>query len=206
DEDEPDRDVRHLAVDVVVGDRPARAERDHGERGEGGAGRDDGREDVRNVVGGLREEALLADELQEVGDRLQKTERPGAVRPVAVLEASEELPLEPRRVRECGHHEVDEDRRLDERDPPDLSHLLTSTEVCRSPACSSAIRTTPGRSSRVRRARSVTDVPFDRTVTSSPLWIPRACASGSASCTSASGRWNCSSGTRSTAAPEKRGR
>ena len=56
------------------------------------------------------------------------------------------------------------------------------------------------------RARSSIAVPFDDTVTVWPLRILRAFASSRESCTSPVGRWNSSSGVRSTAAPEKSGR
>ena len=51
-----------------------------------------------------------------------------------------------------------------------------------------------------------TDVPFDRTVTSSPGRMSCELASCSESSTSAWGRWKLSSGVRSTAGPEKSGR
>ena len=51
-----------------------------------------------------------------------------------------------------------------------------------------------------------TDVPFERTLTVSPLAIWRRSASSAASSITGSGRWNWSSGTRSTAEPEKSGR
>ena len=85
-------------------------------------------------------------------------------------------------------------------------HLETSTFGWSSPANSSGTRTTPARSSRLRRARSVTDVPFERSVISSPPRMPLARASLSESSASAAARWNCSSGARSTAGPEKSGR
>jgi len=50
------------------------------------------------------------------------------------------------------------------------------------------------------------DEPFEPTTTSSPLAIPRLCASFADSSTSAAGRWNWISGTRSTAGPENSGR
>ena len=55
------------------------------------------------------------------------------------------------------------------------------------------------------RARSSTDVPFDETVTAAPFRRPRARASAREISSSAAGRWNCSSGERATAAPEKSG-
>ena len=64
-----------------------------------------------------------------------------------------------------------------------------------------------GGEARLTRARSATDVPFERTVTVvAGRDLPRARASAAASSTSAGGRWNASSGMRSTAAPEKSGR
>ena len=75
----------------------------------------------------------------------------------------------------------------------------------RSPACSRAMRATPARRSLAIFARSCTDVPLCDTVTVAPFAIPRAFASAAASSTSACGRWNWSSSTRSTAGPEKSG-
>ena len=47
---------------------------------------------------------------------------------------------------------------------------------------------------------------FEETVTGSPVATPSRAASSGESSTSARGRWNASSGTRSTAGPEKSGR
>src|SRR5439155_18347190 len=119
------------------------------------------------LVCGRREEALLAHELDQVGERLQQAEGYGAVRAVPVLHAAEQIPLEPRRVGERDHDQVHDHRGLDQGDPPDFPHGAISTVGWRSPAYSSGTRRTPGRSSRLTRARSVIEVPFDRTVTSS---------------------------------------
>ena len=54
---------------------------------------------------------------------------------------------------------------------------------------------------RSTRARSSTEVPFERTTTVSPVAIPRRSASAADSSSSRSGRWNWSSGTRSTCGP-----
>ena len=70
------------------------------ERGERRERGDDRRDDVRQVARGGREERLLADQLDQVGDRLQEAERAGAVRAVALLQAAEHLAFEPRQVRE----------------------------------------------------------------------------------------------------------
>ena len=102
-----------------------------------------------------REEALLADQLHEVGDRLEQAERTRTVRPVAVLHPAEQLALEPRRVGEGEQEQVDHEERLDQADPPGLVHRrFTSTTSWPSPrACSSAARTVPLASFRERRAR-----------------------------------------------------
>src|SRR5262249_6323188 len=149
--------------------------------------RDHRREDVRQLDRARRVEGLLADELDQVGDRLEEAERAGAVRPVAELHPSEGLALEPGRVRERDHHEVDDEERLGQRDPPRLgrvAHLRTSTIACSSPASGLATRTVPAATSCAIRARSATLVPFELTVTVSPAAIPRARASARASSTS----------------------
>src|SRR5205823_14885663 len=175
--------------------------------GEGGEHRDRGRDDVGQVDRVRREEALLADELDEVGDRLEAPVRAGAVRPVAELHPPEQLALEERRVREGEHDEVDDHEGLDEADPPRLAHeRVTSTVVCSPSACSSATRTTPATRRPSIRARRRRAVPFERTNTSSPVRTLRRLASSAESSTSGLGRWNWSSGTRSTAGPEKSGR
>src|SRR5262249_6662878 len=158
-----------------------------GQRGERG---DEGREEVEDVDGRGGEEAFLADQLQQVGDRLQEPERTGTVRAVAELHPPHHLALGKRQGRERDQGDVDDHERLDQRDPPGLAvdvenerrHALsTSTVGWRSPACSSAIRTTPGISLRSSRARSSTLVPFDLTCTRSPFPISRRSASAVAS-------------------------
>src|SRR5207237_622740 len=150
------------------------------------------------VLDRVRLERLLADELDEVGERLQQALRPGAIRPVAVLHPAEQLPLEPGRVGERDHHEVDDHEGLDDRDPPGLAHsLLASTgPECSPAAWSAGTSARPSRRRLLTFARSATEVPFDRTVTVSPFAIPRARASARESSTCAPGRWNCSSGMR----------
>ena len=58
---------------------------------------------ISDVDRARREEALLADQLDQVGDRLQEPERARAVRPVAELHPAEQLALEPGRVGEGAH-------------------------------------------------------------------------------------------------------
>src|SRR5262249_9649762 len=82
DRNQSDRYVRDLTVDAPTVDRPAWPPRDEREGGDRREGRDDRREDVRKVDRGRGSERLLADELDEVGDRLQQAELAGAVRAV----------------------------------------------------------------------------------------------------------------------------
>src|SRR5262249_10220227 len=153
-------------------------------------------------------ERLLADELDQVGDRLEKAERAGAVRAVAELHPAEHLSFEPGRVGEGAHHEVDDHEDLDHRDPPDLvrvSHRVTSTWSWRPSASARGMRAVPGARSRAKRARRRREVPFEWTVTSSPSAIVRLRASAGLSSTSRLRFWKASSGVRSTAVPEKSG-
>ena len=71
-----------------------------------------GDDDVEDVDRGGREEALLPDQLDEVGDRLQQAVGADAVRPVAELHAAHHLALGERQVRERDEHEVDHDEAL----------------------------------------------------------------------------------------------
>src|SRR5439155_690158 len=203
DEDQRDRQVRDRARDVMAADGPAPAPRQDAEREQRGEHRDDGRDDVEGLLGRRRRERLLADQLQQVGDRHEQALGTRAVRAEAELHAAEQLSLEPGREGEEDHHDVDHDERLRDGDPPRLVHQgLTSTVGWRLAAWSPAMRTAPAARSRAMRARSSTEVPFDETVTVWPFRILRARASAGEICTSAAGRWNCSSGVRSTAAPE----
>src|SRR6478609_6824104 len=165
DQDQRDREVRDRALDVVAVDGPAGAPGQHAEREQRREHRDHGRDDVERLLGGGRRERLLADQLQQVGDRHEQALGAGAVRPVAQLHAAEQLSLEPGREREEQHHDVDDDECFRNRDPPRLGHAFTSTVGCRSAAWSTAMRTTPASRSRAICARSSTDVPFEETVT-----------------------------------------
>src|SRR5581483_559696 len=214
DRDQADRDVRDLAVDPPAVHRPARPPRDEGERGDRGEGGDDRREDVRQLDRRRRRERLLADELDEVGDRLQEAELAGAVRAVAELHPAHQLPLDQRQVGEEAEDDVDDHQSFDEGDPPGLrrGHALTSSRAFSSStmppspsACSIATRAIPLRRRRLTRAGSVIALPFVPTVTRSPVEMFRQAASSTESSSSGCGRWNWSSMTRSTAAPEKSG-
>ena len=176
DQEQRDREVGHVAVDLVAADLPARPPRDHRERAERRERGQERREDVEHVDRGGGEEALLADQLDEVGDRLQEPVGAGAVRAVAQLHPPHHLPLGERQVREADEDEVDDDERLDRGDPPGRAvragreedvrqahGFTTSTSRWRSAACSSGTRATPSTSFRLTRARSSTEVPFERT-------------------------------------------
>ncbi len=190
-------DVRDLTVDVPTVHRPAGPKRDEGEGGDRGEGRDDRREDVRQVDRRLRGERLLADELEEVGDRLEEPELAGAVRSVTELHPPHQLPLDQRQVREEPEEDVDDDHRLDQRDPPGLFHALTtssafatSTMPASPSACSSGTRAMPARRWRLMRAESVIALPLEPTVTRSPVAILRRRASSAESSSSGCGGWN----------------
>ena len=73
DQDQRDVEVGDLAGDVDAADLPARPERDHRERHERGERGEERAEDERPVDRLGRLEALLVQELQQVGDRLQQS-------------------------------------------------------------------------------------------------------------------------------------
>src|SRR5205823_15135923 len=124
-----------------------------------------------------------------------ESERAGAVGAVPALHPAEQLALEQRRKRHRDEQDVDDHERLDQADPPGLAHVcITSTAPGRALTCSSAARTTPWIRLRLTRARSSTEMPSELTRTTSPLAIPRTWASSGESSTSASARWNSSSG------------
>ena len=110
-EQQRDREIGDVAVDLVAGDRPARPPGDHGERAERRERGEERGEDVEDVDRRGREEALLADQLDQVGDRLQQAVRAGPVRAVAELHPPHHLALGEREVRERDEDEVDHDRR-----------------------------------------------------------------------------------------------
>ena len=156
---------RRPARHVVAADLPHAAERDHAERRERGERGDHRRREVEEVDSAGRR-ALLADELDEVGDRLEEPERPGAVRPVAELHAAEELALEPGRVGEGDHDEVDDDEALMTSIHQGLvpgRHLPSRpARSARPSACSAAIGRAAPQPAAEPRASSL-DVPFEPT-------------------------------------------
>ena len=103
-------------------DRRLAAERDQRERRERGEHRDERRRQVQPPVRAVGDHVLLADQLAEVGDRLQEAERADAVGAVARLHAADQLALEDGHEREEGHQPVGEDERLDQRDEHPVRH------------------------------------------------------------------------------------
>ena len=103
-------------------------------------------------------------------------ERPGPVRPVAELHPPEQLALEPRRVGEREQQEVDDQAPRSGRPtrsrpscPPHLD--AAGQRAARAPRRSARSRRGCVRDERARAAS--TEVPFERTTTSSPWPIPR---------------------------------
>ncbi len=91
-----------------------RAERDHRE------GRDEADHDqVRRqreepAVGGARDDVLLEEVLEPVGEPLEEALRPDAVRPDPRLDARPDAPLEPARDAGDRQHEPEDDDRAEE--------------------------------------------------------------------------------------------
>ena len=130
------------------------AERDQRERGERGEHRDERRRQVEAAVRALGDHVLLADQLAEVGDRLQQAHRPDAVGAVARLQPPDQLALEDGHEGEEPHQPVDQDERLDQRDEHAVGHQACPSTV-HAPstgAPSQAKRTAPGASVRESRA------------------------------------------------------
>src|SRR5438105_10742932 len=93
------------------------AERNDRERGDRGDDHDRGRERHQEGHARARIERLLAQQLQDVGERLKQSVRTDAVGPVAVLKAAEELALEQQDHRHDAEHESEYHDRLDDLDP-----------------------------------------------------------------------------------------
>src|SRR5262249_30247330 len=139
------------------------------------------REDVRDRDGACRRERLLADELHEVGDRLQQSERACTVRAVAELHAAHDLALRQGEVCEQQQDDVDDDERLDEQDPPRLGHcdfasfvgeIASVTGPLRPLERSRATSATPARSLLESCAVHSAEVRSEDTVTASPSAMP----------------------------------
>src|ERR1043166_571452 len=121
-----DADARHgeeqQQPDVDVGAHEPRrgTHRDHGERHDGRGHREDGRDVEDDLVRLRRDELLLEEELDDVGDGLQEPERPDAVGAGARLDVPADLALG---VDQVGHHpeqRIEDDEHLDQRPRRDL--------------------------------------------------------------------------------------
>ena len=118
----------HQHADVDIGDpethrlvqqaeeRRLGAPRHGGKRRKGGGHREDRRQREEPLVGALRPQLLLHQQLQDVGERLQQAVRPDQVRAVALLHEAHDLALgehqQRRRVDQHEEREAD-DRQLD---------------------------------------------------------------------------------------------
>ena len=100
---------------------------------------------------GVGAEDLLADQLEDVGERLQQPDRADAVRPVAVLEAADQLALDHGQHRDDHEDDQEDHDRLDDHDPGRLGevdvgerdharHLLGVASGCRCPRASRSRR------------------------------------------------------------------
>ena len=96
------------------------AERDDRERGDRGDDRDHRREREQPADRRARPELLLGQQLDDVGQRLQRAERADAVGAVAVLEAAQQLALGDQHDRDDLEADGEDDDRLDDLDPPGL--------------------------------------------------------------------------------------
>ncbi len=92
------REGRHVPAVGNNAKRQNRRRRDH-----------DRRDEMDDLVGAKRDDVFLDEQLDAVGQRLEKPERADAVRSVAVLDARENFPLQHRDERE-ERHERAEDR------------------------------------------------------------------------------------------------
>src|SRR5207248_3151335 len=116
----PDRYVDAVQADTGAEDVLHVAERDQRERGDGGQDRER-RSDSKQIAdarSGPR--GLFRRELDDLGERLHQPERPHTVRPVAILEPTEQLSLVPDQDREEQEHDQEDHERLDDLDPPRL--------------------------------------------------------------------------------------
>ena len=140
---------------------------------------------------------LLAQQLAEVGDRLQEPLRADAVRAVARLEAPDQPALDPGHDGEEAHQQVDERERLDRRDVEarrPSAACSTSASPVRRARRVQLMRTAPARSRREVRSGPVWSPPAWRTVTASCSDTPSRAASAWLSITHGA-RW-CASARR----------
>ena len=109
---------------MVLTDCPDRAPRDDGERSQRGEAGDDRCCNHEEAHAGWWQEALLANELDEISDRLEEPVGPDSVRAVAQLHAGKQLAFHPRQIGEQQQYDVHDDERLGNVDPPWLVQSL----------------------------------------------------------------------------------
>ena len=82
--------------------RAGSADGNDGEAGQGGAHRDQRRQQIEEAISTGRRAAGLEEQLEPVGSWLQQSPGPNAVRPGSLLQARLDLALEEGQVRETG--------------------------------------------------------------------------------------------------------
>ena len=117
--EDPDRDVDPVEADAVLDVAPG-DDRQREDAGEDRQQRPE-HEQRRDRVG--RPEGLLAEQLADVGERLQDAEGADPVGPVAVLEAADQLPLDHRHHRQDREDHAEDHQRLDDHDPGRFDEL-----------------------------------------------------------------------------------
>ena len=143
-------------MSTVFGERDDREHRHRGEH------RDRGREREHPADRAAGAELLLEQQLPDVGHRLQRAEQADAVRPVAVLEAAEDLALGEQHDRHELEDHGEDDQRLEELDPPVLvvadvgedGHVELPSPCGPSAGCPAGRSAAPRRGPRRRASRS----------------------------------------------------
>src|SRR5580692_6919397 len=113
------REVGDLQRGVVVEDRHLRAPRDDREADEGRRRGQHRRHHEDELVRGPRDDVFLQRQLERVRDRLQQAERPGPVRPRAVLHPADDPALGPDHEHRGQQQEEEDDAHLQQHHPPD---------------------------------------------------------------------------------------
>ncbi len=128
DPQDADVEVDELQRELPAEQRDVVAERDRAEREERREHREDGGEQVDRLVRVRRDDALLEEELDPVGERDQDAARPRAHRALPGLEVGDHLPLEPD-VEQHG----DQQREEDDHDPGDQQEPVEPVHLARTP-------------------------------------------------------------------------
>ena len=114
-QDPEDRDVHvgDLERDVVPRDVDGVPEGHHGQGQERGDHGERGRDDEDDAVGAGRDDVLLEEELDPVGDRLEEPEGTHPLRADPILHVADHLSLHPDDERNAEQHESEDDQNLD---------------------------------------------------------------------------------------------